>query len=207
MAHICFGNLTIICSDNGLSPGRRQVIIWTNAGILLIRTLGTNFNGILIKIHTFSFMKMHLKMSSAKWRQYCLGLNVLSPCNSFDYRVPVDFINCHSLRSTGLKWNITSSRPSGTWSKDKTPSNIQQMLIITKVVRYSMTDGACVPKRFPKKCTFGNHALVVCSVGTKQLTIENVVSWLRQIGNLNWCKNLMTVFKRDQIVSTLLVAL
>ena len=34
--HICIGKLTIIGSDNGLSPGRRQAIIWTNAGILLI---------------------------------------------------------------------------------------------------------------------------------------------------------------------------
>ena len=41
--HICVGNLTIIGSDNGLSPGRRQAIIWTNAGILLIGPLGTNF--------------------------------------------------------------------------------------------------------------------------------------------------------------------
>ena len=28
--------LTIIRSDNGLSPSRHQAIIWTNAGILLI---------------------------------------------------------------------------------------------------------------------------------------------------------------------------
>ena len=34
--HICVGNLTIIVSDNGLSPGRRQLIIVTNAGILLV---------------------------------------------------------------------------------------------------------------------------------------------------------------------------
>ena len=34
--------LTIIGSDNGLSPGRRQAIIWTNAGILLIEPLRTN---------------------------------------------------------------------------------------------------------------------------------------------------------------------
>ena len=75
--HICVGKLTIIASDNGSSPGRRQAIIWTNAGILLIGSLGTNFNEILIEIHTFSFKKMHLKMSSAKWRPFCLGLNVL----------------------------------------------------------------------------------------------------------------------------------
>ena len=36
VTHICVGKPTIIGSDNGLSPGRRQAIIWTNAGILLI---------------------------------------------------------------------------------------------------------------------------------------------------------------------------
>ena len=41
-AYICAGNLTIIDSDNSLSPRRRQAIIWTSAEILLIRTLGTN---------------------------------------------------------------------------------------------------------------------------------------------------------------------
>ena len=52
MTHICVIKLTIIGSDNGLSPGRRQAIIWTNAGILLIQTLGTNFSEILGKIHS-----------------------------------------------------------------------------------------------------------------------------------------------------------
>ena len=78
VTHICVSELTIIGSDNGLSPGRRQAIIWTNDGILLIRPLGTNFSEILIGIQTFSFKKMHLKMSSAKWRPFCLGLNVLT---------------------------------------------------------------------------------------------------------------------------------
>ena len=75
---MCVSKLTIIGSDNGLSPGRRQAIIWTNDGIVLIRTLGTNFSEILIEIHSFSFKKMHLKMSSAKWRLFCLGLNELN---------------------------------------------------------------------------------------------------------------------------------
>ena len=77
VTHICVDNLTIIGSDNGLSPGRRQAIICTNAGILLIGPLGTNFSEILIQIQTFSLRKMHLKMSSAKWRQFRLDLNVL----------------------------------------------------------------------------------------------------------------------------------
>ena len=53
---ICVSKLTIIGSDNGLILTRRPAIIWTNAGILLIGTLGTNFSEILCKIHTFSFM-------------------------------------------------------------------------------------------------------------------------------------------------------
>ena len=36
MTHICLSKLTTIGSDNGLSPGQRQAIIWTNEGILLI---------------------------------------------------------------------------------------------------------------------------------------------------------------------------
>ena len=75
--HIYVGNLTITGSDNGLSPGRRQAIIETNAGILLIGPRGTNFSQILIKICIFSFKKMHLKMASGKWRPLWLGLNVL----------------------------------------------------------------------------------------------------------------------------------
>ena len=74
--HICISKITIIGSDNGLSPARRQAIIWTNAGILLIGPWETNFSEILIGIHTFSFKKIHLKMSSGKWRPFCLGLNV-----------------------------------------------------------------------------------------------------------------------------------
>ena len=78
MTYICVGNLAIIGSDNGLSPGRRQAIIWTNAGILSIGPLGTNFSEILIKIDTLSFKKMYLKISSGKWRPCCLGLDVFN---------------------------------------------------------------------------------------------------------------------------------
>ena len=43
VTHIFVSNLTIIGSDNGLLPGQCQAIIWTNAGILWIGPLGTNF--------------------------------------------------------------------------------------------------------------------------------------------------------------------
>ena len=77
VTHICVSKITTIGSNNGLSPGRCQASIWTNAGILYIRPIGTNFNEMLIEILTFSFTKMRLKVSSAKWRPFCLGLNVL----------------------------------------------------------------------------------------------------------------------------------
>ena len=78
LTHICVTKLTIIGSDNGLSPARRQATIWISAGMLLIRTLGTNFSDILSEIHIFSFKKMYLKMLSAKWWQFRLGLSVLT---------------------------------------------------------------------------------------------------------------------------------
>ena len=62
VTHICVSKQTNNGSDNGLSPGPRQVIIWPHAGILLIRTLGANFSEILGDIHSFSFSKMHLNM-------------------------------------------------------------------------------------------------------------------------------------------------
>ena len=60
---ICVGNLTFIGSDNGLSPGRRQAIVQTNARISSIglseQTSANFFNEIH---HAFSFKEMLLKM-------------------------------------------------------------------------------------------------------------------------------------------------
>ena len=63
--------------DNGLSPIRRQTIISTNAGLLSIELFGTNFSDFLIKIKNFSFTKMRKKMSSAKGRPFCPGVDEL----------------------------------------------------------------------------------------------------------------------------------
>ena len=77
VTHIWLNQLTIIGSENGLSPRRRQAIIWTNAGILLNGPLGTKFSEILIKVHIFSFKKILLKMLSGKCWTLCISLNVL----------------------------------------------------------------------------------------------------------------------------------
>ena len=83
----------------------KSLSIWTSAGIMLIGPLGIKFSEIFIEIYTFSFKKMHFKMSFGKWRPFCLGLNVLIPqiwhwCKSCDkavcgpFRV---FSHCRSL--------------------------------------------------------------------------------------------------------------
>ena len=109
MTHICVSKLTNIGSDYGLSPGRHQAIFWTDAGILLIGPLGTNFNEMLIEIHAFSFTKIHLKMLSGKWQPFCIissagdmtalcnyqyGINryvktVIDVCNIFTSAMPL----------------------------------------------------------------------------------------------------------------------
>ena len=66
-------NYISLGSCNGLSPVRRQSIIWTNADLLLICPLGTNFNEIWIQVLIFPFKKMRLKISSAKWHPFYPG--------------------------------------------------------------------------------------------------------------------------------------
>ena len=96
VTHICVSNIIIIGSENGLSPFRCQAIIWTNGGILLIRRSGTYLSEMVIKSHTFSFKKMHLKMSSGKWRPSCLCLKVLNNGKCIE-TVPYDVDICHLI--------------------------------------------------------------------------------------------------------------
>ena len=84
MTLIWVSDLTIIGSHNGLLPGRRQAINRTNAGISLIRPLGTNFSEILIKILIHSFKKMHLTVcekAAILSRPQCVNRSVVKSPN------------------------------------------------------------------------------------------------------------------------------
>ena len=106
VTHICVSKLTIIGSDNGLLPDRPQAIIWTNAGLLLIGPLRTNFSEILIEILTFSFKKMHLKGSSAKQQPFCLGLNVLiTNYKRWMIFISVLFPNANFSANVSVNWS------------------------------------------------------------------------------------------------------
>ena len=85
-------------------PNQCQANTYTNADLLSTGSPGTNFSEILIKILQFSFKKMHLKMSGAKWRPFCSGLSVSIYSFSVSYIVCVR--NCNFMYGVYLCWNI-----------------------------------------------------------------------------------------------------
>ena len=70
-AYMASVNWVSIGSDDCLAPIRHQAIFSTNAGLLSVGPLGTNFSKILIKIQDFSFTEMHLNIASVKWWPFC----------------------------------------------------------------------------------------------------------------------------------------
>ena len=95
VTHTCVSEPNLNGSDNGLSTGRLQVIMWTYAGSLLIWPLRKYFREISIKVQTFSFNKMHLKMLSAKWRPFSLGPYV--PASLITYNALTNELSVNSL--------------------------------------------------------------------------------------------------------------
>ena len=65
-----------IGSDNGFTLVRCQAIVWSNDGLLLNEPLRKELIEILIKSYKSLFVTMRSKMPSARWRSFCLGLNM-----------------------------------------------------------------------------------------------------------------------------------
>ena len=72
--------LTIVGSENGLSPIRRHAITWSSTDLLSIRPFRTNFNEIWIETYNFPIKEMHLKCRLQNWRPIC-------SCNSISHRI------------------------------------------------------------------------------------------------------------------------
>ena len=68
------GPLAITSSDNGLLPVQCQAIIWTNAHLLS----GMHFSEMWNEIDIINFLIMYMKISSAKWKSFCLSLNLIN---------------------------------------------------------------------------------------------------------------------------------
>ena len=77
VTHICVNKLTIIGLNNGLSPGRHQAIIWTNAGALLIGPIGTDYNENFINSNFIHFHSRNsILVCLTNGVHFFLGLNV-----------------------------------------------------------------------------------------------------------------------------------
>ena len=129
--YIGVSKLTTIGSDNGLSPSRRQAILWTNAGILLIRPIGTNFSEISSEIHIFLLRKKktlrcrlrngahfvsdsmcHVTQNETKHNDHytCLGLHWYNHCNETTWYL-YSFNTKHNITLSFLIYNINSTNP------------------------------------------------------------------------------------------------
>ena len=78
--------------------------------------LGNNFQGNSnIEIQTFRFKKIHVKMSSAKWRPTCLGLNVLKNIHIYDAVSEVSLSLLPqkvNIQSTWFIWGLSMGKQS-----------------------------------------------------------------------------------------------
>ena len=174
--HICVGSLTIIGSGNGLSPDLRQAITWTSAGIFINWTLKNKFQG--IKIHTFSFKKIHLKTSSAKRRPFCLGLNVLR------WILEYSILQEKAMGSVQILSQATSHYPNQCWPISPKPyghneliwliysgnlhNHIKKIAIPSVQMLMPHTIVRTIPKtvEFHKihQCSVDNNAEIICAI-------------------------------------------
>ena len=117
VTHTCVSKITTIGSDNDSSPGRRQAIIWTNARILLIERLGTNFSEILIEIYMFSLKKTHWKRENVAIlsRPQCVTSMCFLSSRDTDIRdTDTDIL------PRGTQWSVYSTMPIAgfSWPRD-----------------------------------------------------------------------------------------
>ena len=77
LPHICVSELDQHCFRQWLVAYSAPNHYLNQFYLLPIGTLGTNSSEILIKIQSFSFTKMHLKISSEKWRPFYPGVDEL----------------------------------------------------------------------------------------------------------------------------------
>ena len=135
VTHICVSDLTSIGSDNGLMPGRHQVIIRTNAGILLIRPLGTNFSEFSVEILNIFIQENAFESVVCEKAAICFGLNEL--------RYSGDEIKCPTPHNSNeahfihqlptMQWNLFFRRPhmAPVWSMNTSLIHYHQFRFIS----------------------------------------------------------------------------
>ena len=98
MTHICVSELNIIVSDNGPSPGRRQVITWINAAILMI-----------IDSKQFQFAYLPNDIINFVWGiLYLTAKNYPSPCSH--KTVPSRYNMANFLKNTSWTLELLTNK-------------------------------------------------------------------------------------------------
>ena len=110
--------LTFTGSDNGLSPGRRQAIIWTNAGILLIGPLARNFSENSIDnifIHENAIESVVCEMAVILPRPQCVNSRCLT--GNEQWPEPLCVYCVYILTSLGICYSVwlTKLYPEISW--------------------------------------------------------------------------------------------
>ena len=103
---VCVDILTIIGSDNGLSPGQRQAIIWTNDRILSIRPLGIRNSYIFIQEYAFEkvFCKMGVILSQPQCVNFIVSNVPVSTSVGTAMTSPLHYIHWYSKGLMLVDW-------------------------------------------------------------------------------------------------------
>ena len=98
--HICVRKLTIIRSDNGLSPGRHQAINWTNVGTLSIgqveQTSVKSYRNSYIFIHKNVLENVVRKLATVLPRPRCVKPLLGSVIYTLKYFYDSSSLRCHA---------------------------------------------------------------------------------------------------------------
>ena len=116
--YVRHNKLTINGSDNGLSPGRCQAIIWTNAEILLIRPSATNFSdffyrnsSIFIEENTFKNIVCDMLSNSSRLgyvtcqSTWCRGSNIPRERSQYLGAISLSLLTIIVIPIMKLRWS------------------------------------------------------------------------------------------------------
>ena len=141
--HMYVGKLTIIGSDNGLLPMRRHAIIWTNAGLLPIGTLGEQTSAKLTHfIQENVYENVVCERASILTGFQCFEYNIMR-CLVVDITSMTGGLGNISVRTvhelTKLNWSDNSSRYSTEMIPNKGSNQFRLKLAVSncKWLRYT----------------------------------------------------------------------
>ena len=116
VTHICVGNLTIIGSDNGLPPGRRQAITWTKCWNI-VNWIPRNKYQWHFNRNSYNFIQENaFENVVCEMASICLGLNLLKHVNTVLHQavdIIIEFIHVYQRLLIYSIWCVLQKKPFG----------------------------------------------------------------------------------------------